>query len=333
MEGIGVSKTCLERANERESPADARPLREGRQALRRAGRPARDRPRGRGGECLVLLGPSGCGKTTLLRLLAGLETVDAGRLWIGEREVTQLPPAERDVAMVFQNYALYPHLTVFENIAFPLRARQCRTGGDRPPRAQGGGAPRARAAPRSPAGPALGRAAAAGRRSRARSCAPRRLSDGRAALQPGRPAPRADAGRAQAPAAGAGHDHSLRHARPGRGHDAGTPRGPAAAARGRSSRWRRRSISTATRPRGSRPPFVGSPALNLWPATSGGTGRLKLLGTEMAVPEDVAAQATSLGRIEVGSTAGGQWPSPTVRVRSRRGPRSRDGADGERERC
>ena len=75
------------------------------------------------GECLVLLGPSGCGKTTLLRLLAGLETVDAGRLWIGEREVTHLPPAERDVAMVFQNYALYPHLTVFENIAFPLRAR------------------------------------------------------------------------------------------------------------------------------------------------------------------------------------------------------------------
>jgi len=75
------------------------------------------------GECLVLLGPSGCGKTTLLRLLAGLETVDSGRLWIGEREVTSLPPAERDVAMVFQNYALYPHMTVFENIAFPLRAR------------------------------------------------------------------------------------------------------------------------------------------------------------------------------------------------------------------
>src|SRR2546430_2212918 len=74
-------------------------------------------------ECLVLLGPSGCGKTTLLRLLAGLESPDAGRLWIGEREVTALPPAQRDVAMVFQNYALYPHLSVFENIAFPLRAR------------------------------------------------------------------------------------------------------------------------------------------------------------------------------------------------------------------
>src|SRR5438477_920820 len=65
------------------------------------------------GECLVLLGPSGCGKTTLLRLLAGLETQDAGRLWIGDREVTALDPAERDVAMVFQNYALYPHMTVY----------------------------------------------------------------------------------------------------------------------------------------------------------------------------------------------------------------------------
>ena len=74
-------------------------------------------------ECLVLLGPSGCGKTTLLRLLAGLERVDEGRIWIGDREVQDLPPTDRDAAMVFQNYALYPHFTVFENIAFPLRAR------------------------------------------------------------------------------------------------------------------------------------------------------------------------------------------------------------------
>ena len=80
------------------------------------------------GECLVLLGPSGCGKTTLLRLLAGLEAPDAGKLWIGDRVVNDLPPAERDVAMVFQNYALYPHFTVFENIAFPLRARHVAEG-------------------------------------------------------------------------------------------------------------------------------------------------------------------------------------------------------------
>jgi multiple sugar transport system ATP-binding protein len=75
------------------------------------------------GECLVLLGPSGCGKTTLLRLLAGLERADEGRIWIGDRLVNDVDAAERDVAMVFQNYALYPHFTVFENIAFPLRAR------------------------------------------------------------------------------------------------------------------------------------------------------------------------------------------------------------------
>jgi ABC-type sugar transport system ATPase subunit len=76
------------------------------------------------GECLVLLGPSGCGKTTLLRLVAGLERLDAGAIWIGDRRVDQLEPAERDVAMVFQSYALYPHLTVFDNIAFPLRTRR-----------------------------------------------------------------------------------------------------------------------------------------------------------------------------------------------------------------
>jgi ABC-type sugar transport system ATPase subunit len=75
------------------------------------------------GECLVLLGPSGCGKTTLLRLVAGLDELDGGAIWIGERRVDQLEPAARDVAMVFQNYALYPHLSVFDNIAFPLRTR------------------------------------------------------------------------------------------------------------------------------------------------------------------------------------------------------------------
>ena len=75
------------------------------------------------GECLVLVGPSGCGKTTVLRLLAGLESADAGRIRIGDRVVNDVPPAERDVAMVFQNYALYPHFSVFDNIAFPLRTR------------------------------------------------------------------------------------------------------------------------------------------------------------------------------------------------------------------
>ena len=84
------------------------------------------------GECMVLLGPSGCGKTTLLRLLAGLESADSGRILIGDRVVNDVPPAQRDVAMVFQNYALYPHMSVFENIAFPLIARRVSTGDIKP---------------------------------------------------------------------------------------------------------------------------------------------------------------------------------------------------------
>src|SRR5258708_40122693 len=72
------------------------------------------------GEFLSLVGPSGCGKTTLLRILAGLEAPDRGQVWIGGREVTHLRPADRDVAMVFQNYALYPHLTVGPNLTVPL---------------------------------------------------------------------------------------------------------------------------------------------------------------------------------------------------------------------
>jgi multiple sugar transport system ATP-binding protein len=74
------------------------------------------------GSFTVLLGPSGCGKSTSLRMLAGLESITSGEITIGDRTVTNLQPRDRDVAMVFQNYALYPHLTVRENIAFPLRA-------------------------------------------------------------------------------------------------------------------------------------------------------------------------------------------------------------------
>ncbi len=76
------------------------------------------------GEFVVLVGPSGCGKTTALRIVAGLETPTMGHVHIGETDVTDLPPGERDVAMVFQNYALYPHFTVRENIEFPLRMRR-----------------------------------------------------------------------------------------------------------------------------------------------------------------------------------------------------------------
>jgi ABC-type sugar transport system ATPase subunit len=80
------------------------------------------------GEFCVLVGPSGCGKSTLLRMIAGLEEISAGRLFIGGREVTDLPPAERGVSMVFQSYALYPHMTVFKNMAFGLKLAKADTG-------------------------------------------------------------------------------------------------------------------------------------------------------------------------------------------------------------
>src|SRR2546428_113538 len=75
------------------------------------------------GELLVLLGPSGCGKTTLMRMIAGLEKPTAGDILIAGQVVTHLPPRARKIAMVFQSYALYPHLTLFKNIAFPLKAQ------------------------------------------------------------------------------------------------------------------------------------------------------------------------------------------------------------------
>src|SRR4051812_17911551 len=75
------------------------------------------------GEFMVLVGPSGCGKSTLLRMIAGLEEVTAGAIWIGDREVTNLAPRDRDVAMVFQNYALYPHMSVEKNLGYGLKVR------------------------------------------------------------------------------------------------------------------------------------------------------------------------------------------------------------------
>src|SRR5687767_5905932 len=76
------------------------------------------------GEFIVILGPSGCGKSTLLRMVAGLETITAGEIVIGDRVVNNLEPKDRDIAMVFQNYALYPHMSVYDNMAYGLRIRK-----------------------------------------------------------------------------------------------------------------------------------------------------------------------------------------------------------------
>ena len=75
-------------------------------------------------EFVVLVGPSGCGKSTTLRMIAGLEEISGGDIYIGERLINDVPPKDRDIAMVFQNYALYPHMTVFENMSFGLRLRK-----------------------------------------------------------------------------------------------------------------------------------------------------------------------------------------------------------------
>ena len=76
------------------------------------------------GECVVLVGPSGCGKTTLLRMVAGLEDITEGEIFIGEKLVNEVAPKDRDIAMVFQNYALYPHMSVYDNMAFSLKLRK-----------------------------------------------------------------------------------------------------------------------------------------------------------------------------------------------------------------
>ena len=75
-------------------------------------------------EFIILVGPSGCGKSTTLRMIAGLEEISEGELYIGDRLVNDVAPKDRDIAMVFQNYALYPHMTVFENMAFGLKLRK-----------------------------------------------------------------------------------------------------------------------------------------------------------------------------------------------------------------
>ena len=125
-------------------------------------------------EFMVLLGPSGCGKTTLLRMIAGLEYPDAGRIVIGDRDVTDLPPRKRGIAMVFQSYAVFPHLTVFDNIAFGLRMQK-RPNAEVKRRVEARRRPAAaRAVPGALPGPALAAASASASRWRGRSSWSRR---------------------------------------------------------------------------------------------------------------------------------------------------------------
>ena len=170
---------------------------------------------------MVLVGPSGCGKTTLLRSIAGLEDVTAGTIWIGDTDVTEKTPQQRDIAMVFQNYALYPHMSVADNLAYGLKLRRMDKGERDRTRARHRRQAGARRAPGPQAVGAVGRPAPArgdGPRDRARA---EGVPDGRAAVEPRRQAARIDARRAGAAARAArGHDR-VRDPRPGRGDDAG----------------------------------------------------------------------------------------------------------------
>ena len=135
------------------------------------------------GDLVVLVGPSGCGKPTLLRMIAGLENIPGGEIRIGSRVVNNAPSKERDIAMVFQNYALYPHMTVADNMAFSLMLKKAPKS-EITARSTGRRDPRPHEAPRPLSAPALGRPAPArrhGPRHRARSAG---LPLRRAALQP-----------------------------------------------------------------------------------------------------------------------------------------------------
>ena len=171
------------------------------------------------GEFLTMLGPSGSGKTTCLMMLAGFETATHGEIRLAGRPINNVPPHKRGIGMVFQNYALFPHMTVGENLAFPLEVRKLGEGRDRrqgQARARHGADGHLR---RPPAGAALGRPAAAHRpRPRPRLRA-RARADGRAARRARQAAARAYAVRDQAPARAARRHRGLRDPRPVRGAD------------------------------------------------------------------------------------------------------------------
>ena len=172
------------------------------------------------GELVVLVGPSGCGKSTLLAIIAGLESVSEGEVVIGERVVNRVHPKDRNIAMVFQSYALYPTMTARQNITFGMECRNVPRRDQDAAVAAGRPAPADRAAAGPQALAALGRPAPAGRDGPGARARSRAVPVRRAALQPRRQAPGRDAHRDQEAAPAPRHHHRLRHPRPGRGDDA-----------------------------------------------------------------------------------------------------------------
>ena len=172
------------------------------------------------GQFCVLVGPSGCGKSTLLRMVAGLETITAGEIDIGGRVVNQIEPAERDIAMVFQNYALYPHMSVYNNMAYGLRNRGMREARDRHAGPGSCAHSRTRRHARAQAAAIVRRPAPArgdGPRHRA---AAEGVSVRRTVVESRRQAAHRDARRNPQAAAAAKNHVDLCHPRPARGDDA-----------------------------------------------------------------------------------------------------------------
>ena len=250
------------------------------------------------GEFMILVGPSGCGKSTLLRMIVGLEDITDGDILIGGERVNDKAPRNRNLAMVFQNYALYPHLTVFENIAFPLRARHV-SPAEIDPRVR-------KAAARLELDPLLDRRPAqlsGGQQQRVALA--RAIVRAPAVCLMDEPLSNLDA---QLRVQTRGELKRLQQ-------ELGTTtlyvthdQGEAMTLGRRVALLRAGAIEQVATPLDlyRRPAtrfaatFVGSPALNLWPVTPGGAGHVKMLGTELAVPEGVAAQVASAGRAEVG---------------------------------
>ena len=175
-------------------------------------------------EFVVLVGPSGCGKTTTLRMVAGLESITSGRVLIDDQVVNDLAPMDRDIAMVFQNYALYPHMSVYDNMAFGLKMRKFDKAEIQKRVHEAaeilGIHEYLRRKPRQLSGGQRQRVAL-GARDRPPSA---RVPVRRAAVEPRRQTSRADARRTQEAARAARHDGDLRDPRSGRGDDPGRPR-------------------------------------------------------------------------------------------------------------
>ncbi len=200
------------------------------------------------GAFVTLLGPSGCGKSTTLNMIAGLDQLDGGRILLGEEDITDTPPNERRMAMVFQNYALYPHMTAGDNIVFGLKLQ-------RRPKAE----VRARLEAVAEAldighlldrkpGPVVRWPAAAGSARSSDGQGTAGLSARRAIQQPRRRPAQSDADRGQAPPPAAGDDQHLRDPRSGGGDDAVRPHRGHASRQGRAARLEPGDLPQATGP-------------------------------------------------------------------------------------